>query len=97
MIQDKFGCAEFYNLKQPFRKTSKYSAPFILIIILFATTFIFNCAFVITTISDPINIAYIVLTLLSLMCLILSTCSDPGFLRNKNPSIHNLFEIMRMN
>jgi hypothetical protein len=91
MIKDKFGCAEFYNLKQPFRKTSKYSAPFILIILLFATTLILNSFWLFKSLSDPLNLTYLCLLFTSFLFLLLSTCYNPGLLKNPHPSTSNLF------
>jgi hypothetical protein len=87
MIEDKFGCAEFYNLKQPFRKTSRVSIPFIVFMLLYFSTFILNCVFVVRHMDVAMNIAYIVLTLVPMVFVVASGCSDPGYLRNNNSSI----------
>jgi hypothetical protein len=97
MIEDKFGCAEFYNLKQPFRKTPKYSGPFIVLLTLYISTFLLNCTFVVRHMTTVLNIVYISVALLPAMFLLLATCRDPGRLKNKNPSTKNLFEIMAHN
>jgi antibiotic biosynthesis monooxygenase (ABM) superfamily enzyme len=97
MIEDKFGCAEFYNLKQPFRKTPKYSGPFIVLLVLYFSTFLLNCTFVVRHMTITLNVVYITVALLPAVFLILATCSDPGRIRNKHPSPKNLFEIMARN
>jgi len=97
MIEDNYGCAEFYNLKQPFRKTSRFSGPFILLLVLLISTFLLNCIFVVYHISLPLNMIYIVMTLLPVLFLVLSACSDPGRLKNKYPNPKNFFDVMVQN
>lgn len=97
MIEDNYGCAEFYNLKQPFRKTSRFSGPFIVMLTLLVSTFLLNCIFVVHHMTLPLNIAYIAMSLLPVAFLVLSACSNPGRLKNLNPHPSNLFEIMARN
>lgn len=94
MIEDKFGCAEFYNLKQPFRKTSRVSIPFIVFTLLFLTTFVLNCVFVVRHMDVVMNVAYIVSSLIPAFFVVISGCVDPGYLKKTPSSSEELFRIM---
>lgn len=94
MIEDKFGCAEFYNLKQPFRKTSTVSVPFVVFMVLYASTFLLNCIFVVRHMDVIMNVVYIALNSIPAIFVMASGCSDPGYLKNKNPSSEELFRVL---
>lgn len=97
MIEDNYGCAEFYNLKQPFRKTSRCSGPFLVMLLLLISTVLLNSIFVVHHMSLPLNVVYLGMTLLPVIFLVLSASSNPGQLKNLNPHPKNLFEIMGQN
>jgi hypothetical protein len=86
MIEDKFGCAEFYNLKQPFRKTSRISIPFMVFMFLYLTTFLLNTIFVVRHMDVIMNVVYIILSIIPMIFVTLSGCTNPGYLQNKDTS-----------
>lgn len=96
MIEDKFGCAEFYNLKQPFRKTTKLSLPFVVFGLLYISNFGLNFARIILSdkASFTLNLVYVVLTLIPVMFVGLAGCANPGYLKNSNPNPAELFKIL---
>lgn len=97
MIEDSYGCAEFYNLKQPYRKTTGCSGPFIVLLGLYISTFLLNCIFVVHHMSLPLNLTFLSVSVLPALFLVFAACADPGRLKNKTPSPKNLFEIMGKN
>lgn len=95
MIEDKIGCAEFYNLKQPFRKTtSSWSLPFIIFIVFYISSFLLNLIFVAEHMDVVMNIVYIVLTATPIIFVVLAGCNDPGYLKSDKQSAEELFRIM---
>jgi len=62
--------------------------------LLYLSTFVLNCVFVVRHMEVVMNIVYIVLSLVPVVFVVVSGCSDPGYLNNKNPSSAELFRIM---
>ena len=84
MIEDRFGVEEFYNLKQPYRKTStKCSIPFVVFMFLFFSTFLLNLIFAVHHMDVVSNIVYITLTVLPIFFLLAAGCLNPGYLKTK--------------
>jgi hypothetical protein len=99
MLIDKRGIKELMNIKMPYRKLSKHTLPFFLLVFLLSTNYLLNISFIIDEASKTefkLSMAFIALGSLEIVLFIFCKASNPGFITADSPKSHGyLFSILK--
>jgi hypothetical protein len=83
MIIDKRGLEEFFNIKTPYRRISKYTFPFYFLVVLFLTNYVLNLSFVLFQHfpqGGDLAFAYLVIGVLVIGLFLVASHRQPGFI-----------------
>jgi hypothetical protein len=100
MIIDKQGIEELMNIKTPFRKLSKHTLPFYLLLFLFLSNYVLNISFVLHSsfkYRTDLSITFLVIGFIVAVFFLICKISNPGHLKPFSGSGSNMFQILLKN